>query len=366
MHWWSLPGPRSFVEAINDDVRQGKSVLLSLPQNTPARLSAALKEALQGDFAWYAGSVDPQSDPISFLYDVFAPDAEPSRLRNEANLAREAGFENRVIWLEDLPAARWSEWRDFLIRYERVSRSIPEAYRTNFIVRTDGTGTHPDLPQEVGLSTRRWDGYLERRDMQIFTYACVPEQASGLETDLVAALVTVLGGWDPDLCEYLASFDLPLLAQPYTLLRDFACNRNWDFASSGLTDEVWAQGLWQTYLGENVPHTCYALALHGSRHLDSLIWKAEVAVLMPYIEQQRQKLIERYRHCFKIPHVTKTEVIEDVYDLEIGMIHWQLSQAKGLPRAALDDAWNLRKARNSLSHFSAVDLRVLLALCGRK
>ncbi len=35
MNWWSLPGPQSFVDAIIQDVRDGKSVFLSLPGTLP-------------------------------------------------------------------------------------------------------------------------------------------------------------------------------------------------------------------------------------------------------------------------------------------------------------------------------------------
>ena len=99
-----------------------------------------------------------------------------------------------------------------------------------------------------------------------------------------------------------------------------------------MDDEAWGRGLRHTYLGGQVPHTCYAAFLNSPRHLDRLIWRAEIGVLMLYIEEKRQKLIDHFRGHFRMPHYTKTGVIEDVYDLEIGMIEWLLSRSEAVTK----------------------------------
>lgn len=363
MHWWALPGPRSFIDAVVDDIRQGKSVLLCLPENTPDGVSSAIQVSLEADFEWLSTAAEPGAAPIDFLYELTVPEADPARLRNQTNLTLEDGFRNKIIWLDDVPATDWTEWSCFFAEYERVSRAVPEARRSYFIVPLKGNRAGLALPEGVGLSARRWDAWLLRHDMQVYSTACVEERKSGLETDLVAALVSVLGGWDPELCDYLAGFDLRQLLDPGDLLSAFAGRRNWSNGPAALDQDAWRQGLWQTYLNIPTPHTCFAVFLNGSRHLDHLLWKAEVGVLMPYIEEQRQKLIELYRMHFKLPHYTRTGVIEDVYDLEIGMIEWILSRVGVVSKDCLRAITTLKDARNRISHLMPVDPDLLLRLC---
>jgi hypothetical protein len=363
MNWWTLPGPRSYIDAIIDDVRQGKSVFLCLPENTPGRLSSCLQEALEEDFGWLSTSADLGVSPIDFLYDLTAPDADPARLRNEANLAQEDGFRGKLIWLNEIPLSDWEAWARFFREYERVSRAVPEARRSYFLVRMAGFGAQLPLPEGVGLSARRWDGWLGRHDMKVYSTVCVRERRNGLETDLATALVADLGGWDPALCDYLAGFELSDLLRPLQLLSDFAQSRGWELKSQFQNEEAWSRGLSQTYLGSQVPHTCYSAFLNGLRHIDYLIWRAEIGVLMPYIEEKRQKLIEQYRMHLKLPHYTKAGVIDDVYDLEIGMLEWMLSRSGAVSRPVLQFVSELKEARNKLSHLVPVDPDVLLTLC---
>ena len=64
------------------------------------------------------------------------------------------------------------------------------------------------------------------------------------------------------------------------------------------------------------------MALRGNeRAISRLIWEAEIAVLMPYIEKLRQRLLETFGKLLKGPFTTKSgEVLTDIYDLEIGLL----------------------------------------------
>jgi hypothetical protein len=121
--------------------------------------------------------------------------------------------------------------------------------------------------------------------------------------------------------------------------------------------------LWQTYLRKQTPHTSYGVFLFGQRFLNRLLWKAELGILIPYIEEQRQSLIETYRSNFRLPYYSKYGVINDVYDLEIGVLELLLNQSGVSSRATLEFVNNLKLARNQLSHLAPVDSSILLALC---
>lgn len=363
MDWWTIPGPRSFLDTIINDVREGKSVFLILPENTPGRISHSLKEAFREDFDWEMVNVIQGANPVEFLYNLLVPNADPRRLRSESSLAGEQDFQRKLIWIEGIPTEDWVVWSKFFFEYERVSRTVPESRRSLFLIRMMGPAVASIPPKAVGLSCLRWDGWLRRNDIQLFSSGCFRERKSGLETDLTAALVSELGGWDPILCEYLADFELSKLIQPAKLLEQFAKERDWCFEPGPYDEKAWSKGFWQTYHGKRTPHTSLGAFLLGSRFLNRLLWKAEIGILMPYIEEKRQELIEQYRRFLKLPYYSKYGVINDVYDLEIGMLELLLNQSHAPSKTILGFITNLKLARNQLSHLTPVDSSVLLALC---
>ena len=84
---------------------------------------------------------------------------------------------------------------------------------------------------------------------------------------------------------------------------------------------------------------------------------------MPYVEEKRQVLIEQYRNHVRLPSYSKYGVINDVYDLEIGMLELLLNRSGVPPKETLESISNLKLARNELSHLVPVDASILLALC---
>jgi hypothetical protein len=301
--------------------------------------------------------------PLDFLYDLVAPGSDPRQLRSVATLAALEGFRNKAIWLDEIPDPDWESWLRFFVEFERVSRSVPESRRSCFAVRMSRQSASPSIPTAAGLSVRHWDGWLKRNDMYLYSAGQVQERQTGIETDLATSLVTVLGGWDPDLCEYLAGFELSELLRPAPLLREFAGKRGWTLEEAEFDEQAWRRGLWQTYLGKRQAHTCFAFVLDGSRFLDGLIWRAEIGVLMPFIEEQRQQLIERNRPLLKLPFYTRFGVIDDVYDLEIGMIEFLLGRSGACASTLIQYVGKLREARNLISHLAPVFPDLILDLC---
>jgi hypothetical protein len=118
------------------------------------------------------------------LYELLVPNADPRRLRSESSLASEQSFQRKLIWIEEIPAGDSAAWSRFFLEYERVSRAVPESRRSLFLIRMTGPAVAPTPPMPVGLSSLRWDGWLHRNDMQLYSNGCIREIKSGLETDL--------------------------------------------------------------------------------------------------------------------------------------------------------------------------------------
>jgi hypothetical protein len=363
MMWWSLPGPSAFVEAVIHDLREGKSVFLHLPAYCPVRLSVSLKQALGEDFAWLSSTADKDSSPINFLYELLVPDADPAQLRSPRTLVVQDSFQGYVIWLEGLSRANWPAWSEFFLEYERASRAVPPARRTHFIVPLPDAASDLKIPAAIGISQQTWDGWLRPADMRFYSYLRVGERRSPLETELSFALVAELAGWDPELCKWLAPLPVEQLTNPLERLAEFAKRRKWSSHSADTTRKGWCLGVCQAVQGKVVPHTSIMAIAGRSSEISHLIWRAEIEVLMPYIEEQRQDLLKKYQKSLWVPFTTKNnELIENHSDLEIGHIEYQLRASPGITRNEVGWASTLKRTRNCLSHLEPVDLELLTAI----
>ena len=87
------------------------------------------------------------------------------------------------------------------------------------------------------------------------------------------------------------------------------------------------------------------------------MWRAEIAVLMPFIEECRQDLLVRHAKRLTVPFASsRGERIDSLLDLEIGHIEWQLAARGGVKREEIEWVSTLKQARNSLSHLEPVDI----------
>jgi len=359
MNWWELPGPRAFIKVVEEDVRDGKSVFLQLPDHCPKRLSVSIRQALGEDLRWFSTTVDNRASPINFLYELLVPNSDPAKLRSPRTLVVEPAFERHVLWIEGLSAAAWPAWSEFFLEYERVSRGVHPARRTQFLVPMLSSCHSLIAPEAIGISQHIWDGWLRYGDMLFYSCSCVGERATTVETELAIALVAELARWDPDLCEWLADFSIERLIRPQDLLAEFSADRGWNSEAERRKGDAWRMGACHTVKGKSLLHAC----LCSVSELERLVWKAEIAVLMPYIEEQRLLLLRKYERCLRVPFTTPSgERIDDLFDLEVGHIEWQLSGCAGVKRDEILRVSTLKDARNSLSHFEPVDGRVLASL----
>jgi len=198
--------------------------------------------------------------------------------------------------------------------------------------------------------------------MPFYSAFLVEPRRSWLETDLATSLVSTLAGWDPHLCEFLAPLELTELIEPKENLSSFARQRGWSPDEDVQVNSTsWQEGQWQTVEGRPKLHTSLSIT---SGEIYRLVWKAEVGVLLPYIEEQRQILLERYGCFLSVPFVTNQGVrIEDRRDLEIGMIQYQLRNCPAIEPETKSAIADLKKARNSLAHLEPVEPAVVLSIC---
>ncbi len=252
----------------------------------------------------------------------------------------------------------------FLTDYERVVGAVPVSRRTFFLIPINGESTLRSLPSGIGISNRRWDGWLMRSDMLLYGASRIPEGGSMLELDLRSALVTTLGAWDPELCEALAPLSLDQLIEPGPFLNEFALFRKWKMHESPPVERAW--GPWPF---ANVSRSSDASYLRHSRvngrrlpartdlacgdRCAHAVYRGAAAVDTPEAyTPAKDRISTRFGNW-----------IEDIYDLEIGLIAHQLAARASIPTDELKRITDLKDARNNLSHLEPVTPRILLDIC---
>jgi hypothetical protein len=101
---------------------------------------------------------------------------------------------------------------------------------------------------------------------------------------------------------------------------------------------------------------------HDTRTFQRRIWNAEVGVLLPFVEEQRQDILVRFAGVLRVPAMTRFgEAITDIRDREIGHIESQLAKNPAVSNSIRQLLTQLRKIRNALSHLESLDPALLLS-----
>jgi hypothetical protein len=191
-----------------------------------------------------------------------------------------------------------------------------------------------DGPLE-GLVDEHWDvldaiGLVGPLDGMAFAAAHLTD-ADSLPIRIKAAVAVEVGAWDLCLTERL--LDLPM----NEALRPDLCPSRW----IDLVDQTMVQQL-DGWGGETTRHAAW-LARNELASLNKRVWRGQLGVLFPWIEERRREVIIRYRNLLRATETTMPEVEM----LDWGPIAIQLANsAKGCPRCVQ----SARLIRNELAH----------------
>jgi hypothetical protein len=179
---------------------------------------------------------------------------------------------------------------------------------------------------------------------------------------LKAALCTELAQWDLALCDDLSRRSIPYLLRPASLLVGYAKSLKWETVATDETEDIlWRHGILQTYGGRKRLHNAWH-ALHGRlEEIQSAIWRAELKVLFPFVEEQCLRIIQRHVNYLRVPHVRKDmSVLNEVLDFEIVDVDYQFQENAAVPRPLREYVRKLWLMRNKLAHRTCLDPAMLV------
>jgi hypothetical protein len=364
MEWWQLPGPASFVAKITNDLRDGKNVLVCLPNHVPNGLRAIIQSKLDRDIPWrnlFIGTLDNAS-PMDWLHDLFMPTLPPHELRNISSLLECSTFMGQVLCLNEIKSRQWQAWGDFIVKYAHACRGVDLLSRTVFCIILSCSKLISIPQEDVCLAIRKYQDAVTLLDVHLFTRSLNKAIQTDILYELKLEIVASLAQWDSKLAEGLMDRELEELLGSFAFLQQEARLRNWDGEVPDSPEEAWACGKSYRINGKDELHSCICSILKPDE-LRHRIWRAQLRVLYPYVEEQRQVLLEYLKPYLYVPYTTRFgEIIKDIKDLEIGHIESIMNSN----RPIVERIRTLRKIRNDLAHMDIVSYSLLNSDAVRK
>lgn len=363
-YWWSLPGPSACVRSVVEDLRNGTNVVIAFPQWHPPGLQDAIGRSVRDDelLLWRPLSLQQQQeiDPLYLIGHRYATDVPTQDLCGEGALVDSRAFADCVVWVEGIEDTAWPAWRMFLERYADLARRRSALDRGVLCVQLIGQPSEQLPKSDVALKVYRWQDYVGELDMLAWLHYLMGHQSvqSPIQRRLKLRLALELVGYDANLAIEAAQLPLESLTDPSAWLTQVAVIREW----SEQTPACWQAGSHNMIDGHLVIHPALRVVRqHRPSEIHSLVWRAQVAVLFPYLEEARAHYLFEYAESLRLPHDTGYGlIIHHLEDLELSHIHHQLRHR--VPQKEEKRLRLLRDVRNALAHHQALDFQLLQEL----
>lgn len=372
--WWQLPGPRAFIFALAQELREGKNLVLRLPSHLPGGLKDAVRSILYEDriafeTLYLRGS--EEGSPIEILFQRYAQDISEGCIWNVETLLELEWFHGKIIWIEGMTDILWTRWNKFIQDYEPACRARPLLQRTLFCIPLSGAGVLECPAPDICLSVKKWIGIVGAFDMVLYAYSLflgVP--MTTMQKKIAVAMTSALALWDPEVADRMVCERYERIIEPLPILQEVALKRGWANNCTDVCKEnqslreesLWASGCHDLFEGSWKLHSSVIAASGVMGEITNRVWSAQVGVLLPYVEERRKELLPQISKYLKVPFKTRFgEIIDDVRDLEIGHIDSQLYDHRGkIPPETRHSIRILREIRNHLTHLEVLPVRLAL------
>ena len=334
--WWdNIPIAARYVRDIVDAIREERSMVLLLPKTTPWRdaLRQIVEERIASipDRSLYVLPC-PEEEPGRYLLRTSCPEERRLAYRSTKSYAEFLAKEDcvlhtRILWIEIARAVDASAWVDFIGAYQHaMERNVP---RATFI---------------LALS----EDCAKCRGRKGIPYRVLADEVSEYDRYAFAVLAASDGDGQRHLRVYLASLAATLCGDDIELMA--VCSRR---GMAFLRDP---QGVLRQIAETETRSDGSPFDITGvMEELPRLIWRTQLRLVFPVIEDRRQHYIEQMRRQL----VANGDVPEDI---EIGPLFYRACQKTvTCTPTALAELERLKDARNKLAHldelpFEMVDL----------
>jgi len=363
--WWGLPGPALFSSRVAADLREGKNVVVYMPTYSPPGFLDSVRDSLDdiGLDNVYSISLEEsdKENPLDYLYERFALNSKGRR--SLTSIVENPDFRGKMIWVEGICAKLWPAWRQFLEDYSHASRSCSILERTVFCVLIAGEFASHCPAADVCLANHAWRGHVDFLDMILFSSSLlrtleIPPVLRQLAIQTLARIAL----WDPGVARRLVGEGLSAILNPAEVLKEIGTERGWHLLQQ-VTGDGWEKGITTYFEGKEVAHSAFLALQPSDREIRRRLWSAQVAVIYPYIEEERILILDRIGHMLPKSFETRYgDVVLDRYDLELShILHLVKSRNTPIGRSLLRKIEVLKNVRDALSHQRVLDPHEVLS-----
>ena len=341
--WWNhITKAHKFIEDIVSSAMEGKSVILSLPENAPWRNT--LMELVEEQFKRenfknaFEDIVCPDEEVGLFLLNKYCKKEKRASYRYGITYAEFLGqcddivLNDRYIWVHDIPENKCEEWLNFIVEYNKnVKEKTPaifilEVHENSFINKA-----------RKGIRKLSFNKNINAYDRFAFCALTAGDSNSCKEylCQYFAELVASVCKDDIELCAECVRKGNQFLQNPEETLKQI------------ISESSRSDGKKFTYS-------------QTSEELKTLIWEAQLKNIFPVIEKYRSYFVKKYNDNIRMAlpisnsygqKVITPEEVEIgilIYVVGIGSIHLNnYCEYQKLER--------MRDARNKLAHLKTLD-----------
>jgi hypothetical protein len=319
-----LPGPAAFIARTCGSADRHKAVVLHAPFEGSA-FADALQEHLARDGTYTVQRFDLDG---TRPFEVQLAEAAHLGSTNPAALATSPTLDHAAIIVRTRGVAGGG-----LATFARMIQRQPTGEGPILIVVSEDGACALD-----GLGVERVHDAFGPLDGAAYA-ATLPTGLRPLEARLVSSVAIEVAAWDVVLLDRLMA--LP----PEEAVRPDHHVSSWDDGATARWKGLalaWENGCVDDWGGEQAEHPLW-LAANRPQGLSKRVWRGQLAMLLPWIEQNRQLIITRERKYLRVDQVRSGP---DLESLDWGPLAFQLDRVPPVKKLALA----FREARNELAH----------------
>lgn len=327
-----------FISSVLEHLRAGKNVVVCLPRGLPFNpVDVIQREYMRNfydkEFIMLDWSLqDQKRDVAAIIFVQLIPGAPPALAKTVKNLVEEPLFSGYIVGVKNIDTTGWANWQRLLNEYQDLCRLKTLSDRTLFLIVIEGLLVKSLSEEAITTGIEKWEGVVNFTDSYLYAASLMTDYGKNLtqlEMQIIIMTAVSVGLWDFSLIEQLIKSPVDVLFRPYDFLRSYGQKMGWDAEYFRETDTAWQYGLLNKYDGDWKEHSAALCLLGGEKGYKKVtrrIWEGQVRSILPFLEEKRLQIVDKYHRYLTVPFATNYCIINNLYDLEINHIHYQLGQ----------------------------------------
>ena len=356
---WDLPGPAAFMDDVLGAIREGANLILQFPEHRLSGFREAARGSIRavGELSFRnAEAPGVAGGPLGVVAQALGWDGSEAFVQSANALAKSKRLAGSLCWVTGVSSADWPLWRDFLRQFAFASREHTAGSCGQFCIDLIGAMPVEAFANDPMLRCVPWRDRMSRIDGMLHLGKLWSRKGRPQpERDLRVAIATELAGYDLEFAERLADSPLTILLTPHEMLRQEAARRGW---TGRMKANAWLSGRSDRWEGRSFEHPASLAADAERDEIDRRIWRAELGVIFPVLEERRIDIVRKMKHFLRPMH-TEYGYVDRIEDLEIGSILHQIRTSRQ------GKEWEARLAhmnelRRALAHLEPVNAENLV------